>query len=149
MKRSRRRTIGSMASAGLATSVTLGALAVTTAAAQAQSRGYMAYHDAGYTYCDATLLAAAWGTSVDKAKIAIGGKVLNHWSAAEIDQAIAPGRRGHRCSFVDEGYTFQDAQALGRYWGISPSAAKTKIERMLTAGKRVQVPEIVEQARRS
>lgn len=148
MRRSR-RTIGSMVSIGLATPVALGALTVTTAVAQAQSRELAAYHNAGYTYCDATLLAAAWGRSVEEAKVAIGGKVLNHWSPAEIDQAIAPGRRGHRCSFVDEGYTFADAQALGRYWGISPGEAKTKIERMLTAGERVQVPQAVERARRS
>jgi len=147
MKRAR-RTIGTTAAAGLASSVLLGALAVTPAAAQSEGQEHDAYDNSGYTYCDATLLAANWHVSVWQAKSAIGLKLLNHWSASEIDEEIAPGRRMRRCSFDEEGYSYEDAQALGRLWGMDPLDSKAKIERMLTAGKRYDVTQALNQARR-
>jgi hypothetical protein len=146
MKRAR-RTLGSTAVAGLATSVILGALGVTPASAQSDAQEHNAYDDSGYTYCDATLLAAAWHVSVWDAKAAIGGKLLNHWTASEIDQEIAPGRHLRQCSFDDEGYSYEDAQALGRLWGMDPLDSKIKIGRMLTAGRRYDVTRVLAQAR--
>jgi hypothetical protein len=143
-----RRKVGSVARAGIVASLALGALAATSTTAQAyDQQDYDTYIHSGYTYCDATLLAFAWNTSVEEAKAGIGGKVRNHWSGKDIDEAIAPGRRGHQCSFEDEGYTYEDAVALGRYWHIAPVAAKAKVDRLLTAGHRVMVPQLINTVR--
>jgi hypothetical protein len=73
----------------------------------------------------------------------------HHWTPAQIEQEIAPGRRLMHCRFSDEGYTYQDALALARLWGVGAPEAKAKIEGMLTAGQRRQVAQAFAQARRS
>lgn len=142
-----RRGLGPTSAAGLATSVLLGTVAASPAAGQSNDQMRDAYDRSGYTYCDATLLAAAWRISPWDAKAAIGGKILARWSPAEIDDALAPGRRKRQCSFNEEGYSYDDARALGRFWGIDPFEAKTKVERMLTAGRRRDVSQIIAEVR--
>jgi hypothetical protein len=147
MKKTRRKA-GSVARASIAASLALGAVAATGTTARAyDQQDYDAYFQSGYSYCDATLLAFAWHTSVEEAKAGIGGKVRNHWSGNDIDAAIAPGRAGHQCSFEDEGYTYEDAVALASYWHITPVAAKARVDQLLTAGHRVMVPQLIERLR--
>ncbi len=102
------------------------------------------YFAQGYTYCDAKVLAAFWGeTTPYAAKVRLGDKMLR-WGPADA-QAHVPAARAQAlqkpasempCSFIDGGYSYEDAVLLATYWGKKePWGAKLKMARLLIRGK--------------
>jgi hypothetical protein len=101
------------------------------APASAQSAADDAYARSDYGYCDAKKVASVWHQSINDAKTTIGNKILTHLENL-LDQDIASTSRRVRCDWEDIGLRFQDAQKLGKIWGLSPGDAKTKAERLAT-----------------
>ncbi|MCQ0990198.1 hypothetical protein [Jiella marina] len=93
--------------------------------ANAISREDQAYASSPYDYCDAKKVAAVWGISVSRAKSVIGRKILQgnqRLLNADIDSTA----RSVRCSIVDIGLSYRDAEKLAAYWGRTSSDAKAK-----------------------
>jgi hypothetical protein len=102
------------------------------------------YFAQGYTYCDAKVLAAFWGEATPyAAKVRLGDKMLR-WGPNDA-QAHVPAARSQAlqkpeaelpCTFMDGGYSYDDAVLLAKYWGKKePWEAKVKIARLLIQGK--------------
>lgn len=102
------------------------------------------YFALGYTYCDAKVLAAFWGEATPyAAKVRLGDKMLQ-WGAADA-QSHVPAARAQAlqkpeselpCTFIDGGYTYEDAVVLAKYWGRNePWEAKVKMAQLLIEGK--------------
>ncbi len=85
------------------------------------------YVDSGYSYCDAVILGAFWGESVDDAKSTIGRKI--GWGNFDIvaDNIAVARESGERCEFSDTGFTFEDAEALAQLWDVGLVEAKTAL----------------------
>ena len=112
-----------------------------------------AFFSSEYTYCDAQRLAEYWGDSLVDAKVSIGQKIL--WGdrgVAYLEQYLVDAEAQalfqdirNLCLFYEEGYTYDDAVALSKFWGdSSPWDAKIRIERNLILGN----DEIVQEALR-
>jgi hypothetical protein len=95
---------------------------------------YEAFFNAGYTYCDAKLVAAFWKTDIDTAKSAMGRKVIEGYQGL-IAPLLTQARGVARCEWVDLPYTYDDAVALGRVWGVPADRAKVKAAAYYTAGQ--------------
>jgi hypothetical protein len=109
--------------------------ALAAAPAPAQSADpYEAFFNAGYTYCDAKLVAALWRTEIDTAKSAIGRKVVEG-NQALIPPLLTEARGVAQCEWADLPYTYDDAVALGRVWGVPADRAKVKAAGYYTAGQ--------------
>lgn len=91
----------------------------------------------GYTYCDARLVAASWNLEPYQAKVEIGSKILALGTGAA-EETVGLLRReappGFRCSYTDEGYTYDDMVALSRYWNETVEETKTIVENKLLWG---------------
>jgi hypothetical protein len=106
-----------------------------------------AFFNSKYNYCDTKILSQYWGQSISDTKARIGRKVL--WRDGGIpylEQYLVTARikaiRGiyNGCSYADEGYTYDDAVALSRFWGeSSPWEAKQRIENNLMLGKQEEI----------
>jgi hypothetical protein len=112
-----------------------------------------AFFSSKYTYCDAQRLSEYWGQSVVDAKVRIGQKIL--WGdrgVAYLEQYLVDAQAQalfqdirNLCLFSEQGYTYDDAVALSKFWGDpSPWDAKIRIERNLILGN----DEIVQEALR-
>ncbi len=119
------------------------ALLVTTALTMAQTAlassvpvdPFEVFANSGYTYCDATLVAALWKIDVTQAKAEIGQKIVNGL-AANIPPLLADARRVATCSWADTPHTYDDAERLAAYWQMpEPYDAKTKVAELYTAGR--------------
>lgn len=115
------------------------------------------YASENYTYCDAKLLSAYWGTSPWDAKVRAGNKASVN-AYAVIEDYLRSARayaleHNVRCTWSDGNnpdYSYEDAQALAKYWGkATPWDAKLKIGRMLQDGDNKLVIEALNRARRS
>lgn len=115
------------------------------AASEADSR---AFFSSTYTYCDAKVLAAFWGTGVTESKERIGRK-LRKKNRDTVERSLARGRTAvvdeptKRCTFDETGFTYADAEKLGRYWKKSTEDAKTLVERKVTMGGEKVVKDIL------
>lgn len=106
-----------------------------------------AFFNSKYNYCDTKILSQYWGKSIGDTKALIGRKVL--WGDRGIpylEQYLVTARikaiRGiyNGCSYADEGYTYDDAVALSKFWGESSAwEAKQRIESNLMLGKQSEV----------
>jgi hypothetical protein len=100
----------------------------------------------GYNYCDAKLLAGFWGVSIDQAKSTGGEKIANGLSK-NLRNMMVQARQQGRCDWSDTGYSYEDAEALSRYWGRSIDDAKAKVADLYTAGDAKQVNRALKKAR--
>lgn len=112
-----------------------------------------AFFDSNLHYCDARLLAAAWGISVTEAKVSLGSKVYyNGDDASYFSELMAPARASAMqqgqptCEWVETNYSYNDAEALGCFWGVSPEDAKLRIAQKVTAGEDSKVRYALTQA---
>lgn len=105
-------------------------------------QAFRKYFAVGYNYIDAKVLAAFWGeSSPSAAKLRLGHKMLNFGpqeGRAHINPARAQATRGSFFDwpvfYTDGGYSYEDAQAVGAYWGGDVSHGKMKLARNLIMG---------------
>ena len=116
------------------------------------------YFALGYTYCDAKVLAAFWGEATPyAAKVRLGDKMLR-WGQADA-QSHVPAARAQAlqkpeaelpCTFIDGGYTYEDAVVLAKYWGRNePWEAKVKMAQLLIEGKDRDLKTALKRAKKS
>lgn len=98
----------------------------------------------GYQYCDAKLVSDFWGGyGIGESKLAVGNKILNGLASAVPEILQLSRNAGHRCEWIDTGYSYSDAEQLAQVWGLpQPYDAKLKVARLVTNGQR----DIVERA---
>lgn len=103
--------------------------------------------------CHARMLAQAWGSSLQQAKVILGHKLLN--GHEELLQGALGDAREHarqnveaRCTWADVRYTWDDAQALARLWNTSVEDAKARVVNMYLDGDEANLPGILLRARR-
>lgn len=102
-----------------------------------------------YTYCDAKLLGAYWGKSTYDAKIRAGEKILRggRWV---VNHSLRQARNQSNvnCSYYEEGYSYDDAVLLAKYWGKNtPWDAKLKINNLLKQGYNSSIKTALKQAK--
>lgn len=104
------------------------------------------YLSSGYEYCDAVILGAFWGESVEDAKTTIGRKF--GWGNADIvAQNIASARaQGQRCEFHETGLAYEDAEAVARLWRVSVDDAKAALADKMSMGMRELAYSVVAEA---
>lgn len=113
------------------------------------------YDSENYTYCDAKLLSAYWGSTPWDAKVRAGNKaigneypVIEDYLRSARDYAI---EHNVRCTWDDGNnpdYSYDDASKLAEYWGkATPWDAKLKIGRMLQDGDNKLVIDALSRAR--
>lgn len=89
------------------------------------------YQDSNYGFCDAKKIAHVWGQSIEEAKSTLGEKVragLENLADADIASTIGV----VQCDWSETELTYDDAEALGQYWGRSVFEAKTKAADMMS-----------------
>jgi hypothetical protein len=124
------------------------ALASATAARPAPEAAdtYAAYDGSGYNYCDAKLVGALFKRDADFGKLTIGQKVTSG-NAAVIPDLLTQARQSHRCAFEDTPYSYDDAAALAKLWGLKdPAAAKLKVADAYTSGDSATIAEALASA---
>ncbi len=93
------------------------------------------FFNSGYSYCDAKLIGQLYGTDTYQGKIEIGNKIANGL-VANIPLVLNESREnGARCDWMDLGYTYEDAVALGNVWGMRFDEAKVAAEELATWGR--------------
>lgn len=107
-------------------------VAVARTVSEAEAARY--FFDAGYTYCDAKLVAVLWSIDIGRAKAEIGMKIING-IAENIEPLLAEARNVSSCDFWDTGLTYDDAVYLGSVWGVSVDYAKAKVANYYTYGR--------------
>ena len=102
-----------------------------TGSAQAQSHSQQVFANSDYGYCDAKKVASVWNVGIGQAKAVIGDKIIvNITHLIDADIASTAGRV--YCSWEDLQMSYNDAVALGNFWGRQPHEAKTKASNMAT-----------------
>ena len=114
------------------------------------------YESEHYTYCDAKLLSAYWGSTPWDSKVRAGTKAIaNEYSI--LDNYLQSARdyateHNVRCTWEDANnpdYSYDDASKLATYWGkATPWDAKLKIGRMLQDGENKFVVAALKKARK-
>ena len=89
-------------------------------------------HAVGYSACDAIILGRAWGQPTHQMKDWILSKVgngLRPTLETDLQQARQHQRRiGQlRCTYIEAGFSYSDAQVLAGAWGVDLSEAKSRI----------------------
>jgi hypothetical protein len=92
------------------------------------------FYESGFTYCDAKLVGAAWGTDTWQGKIAIGNKVMNNM-AADVEPILVQGRQVTSCDFTETEVSYEDAETLASIWKVPVDKAKDKVAAYYTAGQ--------------
>jgi len=104
-------------------------------------------------WCDAVVVANAWNVSTWDAKVAIGQKLANGYTPAEIERDMLSGLRqqvvnqGKGCSLSDGGYKLQDVESLACFWGVGTEESKARVTRKLTMGGAQWIDSQLDQAR--
>lgn len=93
-----------------------------------------AFYDSGFTYCDAKLVGAAWGTDTWQGKVAIGNKVLNNMRT-EVEPILVQGRQVTACEFADTDVSYEDVEKLAGLWKVDVAQAKDKVADYYTTGQ--------------
>lgn len=85
------------------------------------------YVASGYVYCDAVVMGQFWGQTPAQAKARMG-RMLTLAQNMQLDGAVGQARlNGHRCGFADTGFSYADAVALARVWGVEVAEAKSAL----------------------
>ncbi|MCB1242652.1 MAG: hypothetical protein H7A54_00390 [Akkermansiaceae bacterium] len=121
-----------------------------------QSAAIEKYFAQGYNYCDALVLAAFWGEkSALDAKYRLGQKMLDfgpedgliHIRNAR-GEALKKDPSDMPCWFTDGGYTFDDAELLGQYWGTGIGESKATMTSLLVGGHENVIQKALRSAKR-
>jgi hypothetical protein len=117
------------------------------AAENVTNQEWQAFFHSKYSYWDARILANYWGQSLQDAKARMGRKII--WGKKDVAileqflvdariqalQSVGPAPDPSSYKLYRESYTYDDAQALAKFWGDpSPMDAKLRIERNLILG---------------
>lgn len=108
-------------------------------ASAGQQEDLNAFFNSGYSYCDASVLAAYWKVDITQAKARIGA-AKSHGSPARLAKQLKAARKATKggkrnaCEFYDTDYSYEDAEALAELWGVDITQAKTRIARQTTLG---------------
>jgi hypothetical protein len=83
-------------------------------------------------YCHAKMLSAAWSSTVSQAKVILGHKVLGGYTqnlAAALEEARTHAQQHAeaRCSWVETGFTYSDAEQIAQLWDMSVDEAKAAL----------------------
>lgn len=127
----KKTTLSMLASVGALVLVLQQGPAGFTGSAQAQSHSQQVFANSDYGYCDAKKVAAVWNVGIGKAKAVIGDKIIGNITHL-IDADIASTAGQVYCSWEDLQMSYNDAVALGNFWGRQPHEAKTKASNMAT-----------------
>ncbi len=101
----------------------------------------------GYNYCDAMVLADFWKESTPyDAKVRLGHKILA-WGPSDGEFHVRQARgealkkpvEELPCWYTDGGYSYDDAELLGQYWGTGISDSKIRMTRLLIGGNDVVI----------
>lgn len=108
-------------------------LEVPTEILIAQDQGLDAFFSSQYDYWDASILSDFWGLSITETKSQMGFKILNGPAGkALLAQDLTDARISALGSleelryFVEQQYTYEDAELLADFWG-EPSAYEAKL----------------------
>jgi len=94
------------------------------------------YRVGEWTFCDVHVLARTWGIDEAAASERISTKVVAG-NAAAVKATLETGRGAitfdgwSTCPYHEAGYSYDDAEALGRAWGVDTQEAKARIERKI------------------
>lgn len=103
-------------------------------------------------YCHAKMLSAAWGSTVSQAKVILGHKVMGgHTQLMEsaLGEARTHARKNPagRCTWVETGFRYADAELLGQLWDMSVTEAKTALTDKYLYGTEASVRDFLAQNR--
>jgi hypothetical protein len=99
-----------------------------------------------YAYCDAVVLGQHWNQSAEEAKTLVGRK-LGWGDDVYVQAALRDARvQNRRCAFDDTGYSYEDATALARLWGVGVNDAKSALAEKVSMGQRRLADQVVAQA---
>lgn len=125
-------------------------------AQHSQQEEYDAFFQSQYDYWDAKLLAKFWGQDLAETKARMGRKIL--WGGenkAMLGMFLADARVKALGSvenlefYSESGYSYNDAEALARYWGDADAwQGKLRIERNLILGNDDWLSTMMEAVRR-
>lgn len=96
------------------------------------------YFHSSYSYCDAKVLAAFWGQDMRETKARIGRKI--GWADFDVldselrharDAVESPARI---CPVQENGYSYEDMEALSSLWGERIKDTKVRASRKLVWG---------------
>jgi len=93
-----------------------------------------AYANAKYTYCDAKLVAAMWGSGIPATKVRMGQKVMAGQQAQITTKLQASRASGNTCTWADTRYSYEDAQKIAAHWGWDVGPTKAKVAESFTKG---------------
>lgn len=91
------------------------------------------YRVDGWSWCDVHLLARAWSVDDAEARARLGTAILSG-KQAEAHDALAAQRPTitadgfAACPYWEAGYSYEQAEALGDFWGVDVYEAKARIE---------------------
>lgn len=113
------------------------------------------FFDSDYTLCDAFFVSKTFDFSLSESKVYIGQKI--DWSTTSIlDDDLKRARekgmkdRTHRCQYYQTGYSYDDALALAKHWGIDVSEAKTRAEdKILWGNEKYFATQVLPEAKRA
>ena len=106
-----------------------------------------------YLYCDARLVAEHWRAPVSAAQRAIEDKLLKGRKQdvesllRQARSAIPTNKARTICSYHENGYSYEDMEALGELWKTDSWEAKGRVSRKLFSGQRAEVERAVTSAR--
>jgi hypothetical protein len=102
--------------------------------------GWNTYANSTYTYCDAKVLAANWGASVDEAKVAIGRKLMVNnvpLLHSALDEAYATAKQKPERPICSAGEVLEnpinDPVILARAWQLDISEVDRFVEARIEA----------------
>lgn len=114
------------------------------------------YFDMGYDYCDSLVLAAYWeeGSFYD-AKLRLGHKMLDFgpeegtfFTREARAEALKQPDDQLPAWYTDDGYSYEDAEALAKYWGTNLTDSKFTLTRLAISGHDLVIEAALNSARR-
>lgn len=119
----------------------------------AESQAANAFWDSPMNYCDAELLATFWETSLWEAKVTLGFKVQAGYTQQDISDlvlwdAFQAAEYGQQvCHYAESPYSYDDAIALGQFWGVPLEESKLMISQKVMVGGQQYLDSDLTQAR--
>ncbi|MEP0191652.1 MAG: hypothetical protein ABJP70_13620 [Erythrobacter sp.] len=111
-------------------------VAATPALAQiSEDQKFQLFANSDYNYCDARLVGKYFNRDTYEGKLLIGVKIHNG-IGNNIPLILNESRMaGNTCRWQDVPHSYDDAVALGNYWGVEPHQAKAKAAGFYTSGQ--------------
>lgn len=110
---------------------------------------FAAFAQSNLTYCDAKVVAHLWKTSVSESKVQLGRKIR---AKSDPSSAVQAARRAtaslpsKRCSWTEAGFSYEDAEKLGRLWSKSTFEAKAIMDQKIASLGDRELRKILEEA---